>query len=413
MKWTKYLFLLGLPLFALGMAPVKKKQVQVIEGLFYVDRSPVRIEMAYGKITAITRLKTLAAKDSNVFIGPGLIDGQVNGYVGVTFSLGDARFTKADVLKVTKALWAAGVTTYLPTLRTNSKENLLLNLGVLLQARQDEASRGSIAGFHLEGPYISPVDGFRGAHALAYVRRPDWNEFMQLYEAAGGNILEVTVAPEIDGVMDFIRRCRAKGIVVGLGHHNASAQQVTEAVDNGAQIATHFGNAVANTIDRHKNPLWSQLSDDRLMISMIGDGFHLLPEELRTFYKVKGPDHTIIVSDVDRYAGMKPGKYLNSEGDTIQLTTDGAVMYLARNSLSGSASPVTKGVGNVMKVTGCTMEEAFRMGSGNAARLFGLKDRGELKPGLRADIIVFTLENAKIVIQKTVVAGEVVYEKGA
>jgi N-acetylglucosamine-6-phosphate deacetylase len=148
------------------------------------------------------------------------------------------------------------------------------------------------------------------------------------------------------------------------------------------------------------------------MISIIGDGFHLLPDEIRVFYKVKGPQRTIITSDVTRYAGMKPGKYLNSEGDTIELTKEGAVMYVARQALSGSASPITKGVGNVMKVTGCTMAEAFQMGSSNAARLLGLKDRGELKPGMRADIILFTLKDNTLHIKKTIVAGDIVYDSG-
>lgn len=402
------LFLFAVIAVSFGMTP-DKDVTQQFEGLFYLDQSPVRVEVINGKIARIIRIKELTGRNKNVYIGPGLIDNQVNGYSGVSFSLGNATFTKEDAIKVTKDLWKAGVTSYLPTLRTNSQENLLRNLAVLAKAKQDPATSGSIAGYHLEGPYISVENGYRGAHALEYVRKPEWNAFMKLYEASNKSILQVTLAPEAEGAMDFIKRCRENNIVVGLGHHNASFSLVKEAIDNGAQIATHLGNALANNINRHENPLWSQLADDRLMISVIGDGFHLLPEELRVFYKVKGPTKTIITSDVDRYAGMAPGKYLNSEGDTIQLTTEGAVMYLARNSLSGSAAPVTKGVGNVMKVTGCSLGEAFQMGSTNAAKLYGLTDRGEIKPGLRADLILFTIENFKINIKKTVVQGEVVY----
>jgi len=409
MKLVGYFFMLTTIVISFGMTS-KKGKVKQFEGLFYLDQSPVRIEVVNGKIAGITRIKELSAKNKNVYIAPGLIDNQVNGYSGVSFSLGDARFNMEDVIKVTRDLWKAGVTTYLPTLRTNSQENLLRNLAILAKAKADTASHESIAGFHLEGPYISSVDGYRGAHALAYVKKPDWNAFMQLYEASGRNILQVTLAPEAEGAMDFIKKCRGKGIVVGLGHHNAPSGLVTEAIDMGAQIATHIGNALANNINRHENPLWSQLSDDRMMISIIGDGFHLLSEEIRVFYKVKGPRKTIITSDVGRYAGMSPGKYLNSEGDTIQLTTDGAVIYLARNSLSGSASPVTKGVGNVMKVTGCNMAEAFQMGSSNAAHLYGLSDRGEIMPGMRADLILFSLDDFKINIKKTIVEGELVYD---
>lgn len=408
-KVIESFFILTSVLLFFGMTSKKVENVKEFEGLFYLDHSPVCIRVVNGKIESIKRIKELSEKNRNVYVAPGLIDNQVNGYNGVSFSLGDAKFNMGDVLKVTRNLWEAGVTTYLPTLRTNNQVNLLRNLTILAAAKEDSASRGSIAGFHLEGPYISPVDGYRGAHALAYVRKPDWDSFMQLYNASGKNILQVTLAPEVEGAIDFIIRCREKKIVVGFGHHNAPANIVAEAIDAGGQVASHLGNALPNMIKRHENPLWSQLSDDRLLISIIADGFHLLPEEIRVFYKVKGPYKTIITSDVTRYAGMAPGLYLNSENDTIQLTKSGAVMYLSRNSLSGSASPVTKGVGNVMKFTGCTMAEAFQMGSTNAAHLYGLTDRGEIRPGLRADLILFTLEGYQIKIQKTVVNGEVVF----
>jgi N-acetylglucosamine-6-phosphate deacetylase len=286
----------------------------------------------------------------------------------------------------------------------------LKSLQVLAKTKDDPALNGSIAGLHLEGPYISPVDGYRGAHALKSVRKPNWREFMELYEASGRNIVQVTLAPEVEGALDFIVKCREHNIVVALGHHNASTRQVTEAVDRGAQTVTHLGNAIANNINRRVNPLWSQLSDDRLMISIIADGFHLLPEQIRVFYKVKGAERTIITSDVTRYAGMPPGDYLNAEGDTIRLTTDGAAIYVARNSLSGSASPISKGVGFVMQVTGCSLAEAIQMASFNPAKLYGLKDRGELKPGMRADLILFTMEDFQMKIKKTIVAGKVVYE---
>ena len=182
------------------------------------------------------------------------------------------------------------------------------------------------------------------------------------------------------------------------------------AIDRGARISTHLGNGCANTINRHVNPLWPQLSDDRLMISIIGDGFHLLPEEIRVFYKVKGPEKTIITSDVTSYASMPPGEYVTHEGDTIELTHDGMLRYPAQNVLYGSASPIKKGVENVMKVTGCTLGQAIGMASTNPARLYHFTDRGEIRQGMRADIILFTLKDSRIEIIKTIVAGKVVYE---
>ena len=409
MKFLKGALLLSVVVSA-SVAYGQGGSAYYLEGLFYRDHSPVRVEIRNGKIANITRIENLTDRSNPVYISPGLIDNQVNGYNGVPFVMEGEQLTPAGVRTITEGLWKTGVTTYLPTLRTNDQEVLLKSLRVLAKTKDDPALNGSIAGFHLEGPYISPVDGYRGAHALKSVRKPNWQEFTELYEASGRSVVQVTLAPEVEGALDFIVKCRENNIVVALGHHNASTSQVTEAVDRGAQTVTHLGNAIANNINRRVNPLWSQLSDDRLMISIIADGFHLLPEQIRVFYKAKGAERTIITSDVTRYAGMPPGDYLNAEGDTIRLTPDGAAIYVARNSLSGSASPISKGVGFVMKVTGCSLAEAIQMASSNPARLYGLNDRGELKPGMRADLILFTMENFEMKIKKTIVSGKVVYQ---
>lgn len=407
MKKLICVFLFLIVLTSAGLAN-KGDSIKYIEGLFYLDYSPVRVEIANGKISSIIRIKELSKKRENIYLAPGFIDNQVNGYSGVSFD--EDGLTLKGVEKATKALWQAGVTTYLPTVTTNQRSTLLKSFSVLAQAKKDTALHGSIAGFHLEGPYISPEDGYRGSHSLKFVRKPDWKEFMEFYEASGRSILQITLAPEVEGAMDFIARCREMNIVVAIGHHNASTKQVTEAIDRGAQTVTHLGNGLANSINRHVNPLWPQLSDDRLMISIIGDGFHLLPEEIRVFYKVKGADKTIITSDVTSYAGMPPGKYLTAEGEMIELTPEGALVYPAQHVFYGSAAPIVKGVGNVMKVTGCSLGEAIQMASSNPARLYGFTDRGEIKLGMRADLILFTMEDFKIDIKKTIVEGNVVYE---
>jgi N-acetylglucosamine-6-phosphate deacetylase len=381
-----------------------------IEGLFYLDHAPVRVEFSGGKITGVVRMDELSDKNNKNYIAPGLIDNQVNGYNGISFIYEGYELTEKDVVSITKAIWKSGVTTYLPTLRSNPQDLVVKNITLLAKFKDNPTLRGSIPGFHLEGPYISPLDGFRGSHASKNVRKPDWREFLEVYEASGRNILQVTMAPEVEGAMELITKLRELNIVVAIGHTNANTQQITEAADRGAQTVTHIANGMGNTINRHSNPLWPQLSEDRLMISMIADGFHLLPEQLRVFYKAKGPEKTILTSDATRYAGLAPGKYLNAEGDTILLTAEGAARYLSRNVLSGSAAPISKGIGNVMKATGCSLAEAIQMASTNSARLYNLTDRGELKAGMRADLILFTLDDFKMEIKKTIISGEVVYD---
>ncbi len=380
-----------------------------IEGLLYLDKKPVSIVIRNGKIAEINRIPELSPENKNVYIAPGLIDNQVNGFNGVSFSFGGGDLTEDGIISATKALWERGVTTYFPTLTTNKTDLLIKNFSILAKAKGNKSLLGSIPGFHLEGPYISPVDGYRGAHSINYVHIPDWKEFMEFYKASGNSILTVTVAPEIEGAQEFIKRCNELGIVVALGHHNGTTMDIDQAVENGAKTCTHLGNGCGNMINRHVNPIWPQLSNDKLMISIICDGFHLLPEEIRVFYKVKGPEKTIITSDVTKYANLKPGIYKNIDGDDIELTTDGKIQYPAQKVLAGSASTIDKGVGHVMEVTGCSLAEAIRMASTNPAMLYNLKDRGTIDVGKRADIILFTLDNYKLNIKKTIVDGKVVY----
>jgi N-acetylglucosamine-6-phosphate deacetylase len=390
-----------------------------IEGIYYLDHSPVAVEFENGLIKKVERIKKLSGNGEPFFIAPGLIDIQINGYLSVSFALegadntsaDGAGLTVADIRKVTEGLWKEGVTTYFPTLTTNRRELLLKNFAVLAGAMNDRSLLGSIAGFHLEGPYISPVDGYRGAHPKEHVRKPDWEEFVELNNAAGGKILIVTLAPEIEGAFGFIRKCREKGITVSLGHHNAPAKLIHEAIDNGAGLSTHLGNGCATMINRHHNPIWPQLADDRLMISIICDGFHLPPEMIKVFYKVKGADNIIITSDVTGYAGLPPGEYKIRTGETIVKTQDGNLLFSGmEGGLYGSASPLSKGVGHIMKVTGCSLANAIQMATINAARLNNLNNRGKLEPGKRADIILFSMNDFNMNIKKTIVAGKVVYQ---
>ncbi len=382
----------------------------VIEGIHYQTGYPVQVIVNNGIIENVVTLDK-AVDDHPVYIAPGLFDNQVNGYAGISSSFGETYLTYEGIEKSTEELWKEGVTTYLPTLTTNSIEVLTRNFKLLSKALNDKKLLGSIPGFHLEGPYISSEDGYRGSHPAQFIKPPDWEEFLKLYKASGDRIFQITMAPETEGALDFISNCSRKGIVVALGHHNADMRTVSAAIDRGAKIATHFGNGAANMINRHNNPLWPQLADDRLNISIICDSFHLLPEEIRVFYKVKGSEKTIITSDVTQFATLGPGIYKTSTGEELELTTDRMLRYPAQDVLYGSVSSISKGVGYVMRTTGCTLGEAFRMASSNPARLYNLNDRGVLEPGKRADIILFTIKDYQLDIKKTWVQGKLVYEK--
>jgi N-acetylglucosamine-6-phosphate deacetylase len=341
-----------------------------------------------------------------MFVAPGLIDIQINGFMGVDFS--DEHLSLDDLRKATFALWEKGVTTFFPTLITNAQNNLKRSFSILARVREDKDIRDSISGFHLEGPYISPAPGFRGAHLQKYIREPDWHEFSVLQKEADNMIRLITLAPEQKNAISFIKKCKQAGVTVALGHHNGSSEIIHQAVEAGATISTHLGNGCANLIDRHKNPLWPQLANDQLSASIIADGHHLNSEEVNCFFRMKGVEKTILVSDALDLAGLPKGEYVRLER-TVVLSD--VVTYPAENVLAGAASPLSSCVTTMMKMTGCPLEDSLRMASTNPARALELENVGEIKKGKRADLILFTIEKEKIVVQKTIVAGKVVFSR--
>jgi len=401
----KYMSIASVFLFC-NMVTPQSNETKDVEGILYSDEGWVSLSTSNGKISEINRLDK-GAKASRTYVAPGLIDVQINGYMGVDFSGPD--LTVEGIRKATKALWKAGVTTYLPTVITSDFDRMKKNFAILAQAQKDPEIGGSIPGFHLEGPYISPIAGFRGAHLERYIKNPDWEEFQELQRAANNGIKIITLAPELDGAIPFIRKCVANGIIVALGHHNGSAEDIERAIDAGAKMATHLGNGCANEINRHHNPIWPQLADDRITPSIIADGFHLTKEEVRSFFKVKGPNKTILVSDALDLAGLPPGEY--TRGERTLLLTPNVVKLPKENVLAGAASPISACVGIIMDYTQCTIGDAIQMASTNPAHMFSLNELGEIGQGKRADLILFELENNQVVIQKTFVSGQLVYSK--
>ena len=379
-----------------------------IEGINYATGTPVRIEIHNGIILNIKGISKLKDRKNVLYIAPGLIDNQVNGYANIDFS--GNNLSPEGILNAAKAIRKEGVTTFLPTLISNSHENLIRNFTVLDEAlKNDEMLGESVPGFHLEGPYISSEEGYRGCHPVKYIRKPSWSEFSEYQEAARGRIIQVTIAPEVDGAMEFIKLCTLHGIVVAMGHTKASADEIHQAVENGVRLSTHLGNGCANMIHRHKNPVWPQLADDRLTPSIIADGHHLLPEEIRVFYKVKGPDNFILTSDVMYLSGMAPGKYTFMDSEVI-LTDDGMLLNTKQNCLAGASFPLKKGIENMMNFTGCSLTRAVDMASANVGRIYGLSDRGILAPGKRADLILFGRNGNQLNIKKTILNGKLVYQ---
>jgi N-acetylglucosamine-6-phosphate deacetylase len=385
------------------LKPGESRTPLKIEGLHYETGKPVSIFVIGGTIVEIKEIKALPKGDENVYVAPGFIDNQVNGYANVDFSGDD--LTIQGIIDATNAIMKDGVTSFMPTLVTNSHEKLAGNFRILREACERDASvNAAIPGFHLEGPYISPEEGFRGCHQPEFIRKPLWEEFTIYQEAAGGRIIQVTVAPEIEGAQEFIRKCSSVGIVVAIGHSNANAEQVRIAVENGVKLSTHIGNGCANMIHRHNNPLWPQLANDNLTATIIADGNHLLPEEVKVFVKAKGIDRIILTSDVIYLAGMAPGNY-RFAGMEVILKENGMLLNASQNCLAGASFPLKKGVENILEFAGVELYEAVKMASGNVARVYNLRDRGSLEAGKRADLVMIEKNGNKLNIRNTFKGG--------
>ena len=381
-----------------------------VRGRHYLTGEVYDFQLAHGAIQAVTPPDAAAdvLGGEDCWAVPGLIDIQVNGYRGHDFCSGDV--TVDDVVAVADELAAAGVTAFCPTVVTNSAASIESSLQVIaLACERSELARGRILGVHLEGPYISSEDGPRGAHPLEHVRDPDWEEFTRFQEAAGGRIRLVTVAPELPGALDFISRARQAGVVVAIGHHAATREQIDAAVLAGAALSTHLGNAAHKRMFRHRNYIWEQLANDALMASIIVDGHHLTPAVVKSFYRGKGPDRLILVSDVIAPAGRPPGKY-RFAGLEVEVREEGAVRRSGTPYLAGSTLKLYEAIGNLMRFAGASFADAVRMATTNPARLLGVdRDRGSLRVGARADLALLRCSPDRCDLVLTVAGGAVCY----
>ena len=300
----------------------------------------------------------------HLFVSPGWSDLQVNGFAG--FDLNAPDLQPGDVVHLTRRLWAEGVAAFCPTVVTASAAHIERCLHIIRQAYETEPeARAAILGIHLEGPYLSPAEGTRGVHPAEHIHPPDWDEFSRFQAAAHGLIRLVTLAPEQPGSIDFIRQLVATGVVVALGHTQASSGEIAAAAAAGATLSTHLGNGIAATIRRHPNPIWDQLADDRLYASVIFDSFHLPASVMRVVLRTKGIARTILVSDAVALARMPPGVYHSPVGGQVELQVNGRLNMLGTEYLAGSASSMKDGIENALRLAGCSLAEAIQMAAVN------------------------------------------------
>jgi N-acetylglucosamine-6-phosphate deacetylase len=301
---------------------------------------------------------------------PGLFDLQVNGFGGVDFN--NPFTTTEDVLRAIKVMRATGVTRFLPTLITSSFERFAKCAQTLTRNRFLE-----IVGIHMEGPYVCPDGGARGAHPREHAIAASVEDFARRQEAANGQIKLVTLAPEVDGAMRLIEHLANAGIRVAIGHTAASPEQIRDAVKAGATLSTHLGNGCAHSLPRHPNFIWEQLANDDLFASFIVDGHHLPPATVKSMLRAKTPRHTLLVTDAVAAAGCAPGSY-ELNGGQVVLNKDGRVLLSGKPWLAGSSLTLSQAMANTAKFTGFPLEDVLPMASSQPAKYLGVETFGRV-----------------------------------
>jgi N-acetylglucosamine-6-phosphate deacetylase len=346
-----------------------------------------RIETANGRITSMVAVGPSGRGNTDAgqtWITPGLLDIQINGISGISFTDPDTEVD--DLARADEAIRACGVSRYCPTIITRDHDTTTGLCSLLRRAWSENALPGAL-GIHLEGPFISSEDGYRGAHQRRFTRDPDFTELEEWQEAADGRVRIITLAPERTGSMEFIRKAVDAGILVALGHTNASEQDVRRAADAGAKLSTHLFNGCSPLVNRHRNPIFAQLSEDRLWASFIADGHHIPLSTLQIALRAKGAERSILVSDIVQLAGLPDGDY-EMEEERIR-KADGGIWRVGEQILSGAARTLDQDIELLARRAEPGLETAFRMATRNPAELLGMGSAFEIKPRQPANLAVW------------------------
>ena len=296
-------------------------------------------------------------------------DLQVNGYLGVDFS--SEELTEEPFVEACRALLATGTTGFLPTMITAAPALYRRNLGIMCRAIEKAGLQQQLPGFHLEGPFISGVDGARGAHAVQWVHPPDAGLLEDLIRWSCGRLRLLTMAAEVPGAANLCQYAVSKGIRVSLGHQLATYEQIAALEAAGASAMTHLGNALPHQLPRHDNPVYAGMLLDGLTAMIIADGFHLPAHLIRLILKVKTPARAILVSDLSPIAGLPPGRY-HTLGNPAELRSNGHLFNPETGFLVGSGSTLSAAAQYLLDQQLATPTEIHQMAVINPRRYLGL-----------------------------------------
>ena len=336
----------------------------------------------------------------NNLIGPGFMDIHTHG-------ANDADAVKDPVGPMAELKVKHGTTSFFPTLWTAEFDRMVAACARISDYIKTQKRGSRVMGINSEGPYLNPE---LGAQKKELARDPDPADYKKLVTAANGNLKVMTVAPELRGALELIKYLRAENIIVSLGHTDVSIPGMYKAIDLGMTLVTHLFNAMGDSIqyDRGTKALGIQeeiLTCEDLVCELMsdGNGIHVKPTLQKIALKCKGVDNIVLITDSMNMTGFPPGTYQLQDGRKVTIEEGGDTVRLKNGDLAGSVMTMDIAVKNIIRHTGCALNQAIQMASYNPAKVMELSHRkGEIKAGMDADIIVFDKD---INIKMTMVEG--------
>ncbi|MEA2015781.1 MAG: N-acetylglucosamine-6-phosphate deacetylase [Actinomycetota bacterium] len=337
---------------------------------------------------------------SDKYVVPGFIDIHMHGGGGFDAMDGNAE----AIRKIAAAHSRFGTTAFLPTTMTMSRDKITRSLKGIRKAFEEGGTAAEILGIHMEGPYINVSR--KGAQKEEEIKEASVEEFLEFEKVSGNLIRIITMAPEIPGALDFIKWLHEKGIIVSIGHTEATYEEVQESISAGASHVTHTFNAMSGLNHRKPGVVGAALTSPELMIEMIADGVHLHPAVMKIIVRTKEMEKIILITDAMRAAGMPDGLY--ELGGQEVIVADGQAS-LKDGTIAGSVLTLDKAVRNMVNLVGVSLPEAARMATVNPAKRLGIEDRkGSIETGKDADIVIL---DKNLEVDTTIAKGMVVYKR--
>jgi N-acetylglucosamine-6-phosphate deacetylase len=375
-----------------------------------IDGGSVVIEG--GRITDVIRKRPETTRETrnatvleaeNRLVIPGMIDIHTHGLGGGSALDG----AKESMLKMSLSFPRYGVTGFLPTTVAEPRELLLSAARVVAEIiGSDPAPDGAeVLGMNLEGPFISKNKP--GAQPVGSIREPDIDEFNQILRESNGSVRLITVAPEVNGALDFIKKVRANGVTVAAGHSNASYEEMLAGINAGITHASHTFNAMREFKQRDPGMLAAILTRDEVTAELIADNVHVHEGTMRLLMKAKGFNKIVLVSDSMPLAGMPNGEY-DLMGFKVEKDND--VLKLPSGQLAGSAVTLDKSLRIAVNQLGVPLRDATSMVTINPARVIKAGNRkGAIERGKDADLTI--LEKDGLSVYATIIRGQIAYRR--